>query len=174
MRTLRPGWTFYGWLAIALLLTFVAHEAAHWAMGRALGYEMAMSLNGAAPAGGFRTASDAFWTSAAGPAFTVLQALVAYCLARCRDSVPAFAFLYAAAFMRFAAAVISLVHPNDEARMSLALGWGPWLLPGLVVALLLALVVSASRRLCLGWKTQVASYLLCSAGTAVIVFVDAA
>ena len=36
-----------------------------------------------------------------------------------------------------AAAFVSVLHPNDEARLSLALGWGLWTLPAVVVGTLL-------------------------------------
>ena len=173
MRTLRPGWNFYLVLLAAMGLSFVMHEAAHWAAGRALGYDMRMSLNGAAPIGGFRDSADAAWVSAAGPAFTLLQAMLAFAVVRMRRSLPAYAFLFAACFMRFAAAAVSVVHPNDEARLSLAWGWGTWTLPVVMVCVLLALTVSAARQLGLGWRTHVLCYLLCSAATAAIVFLDA-
>ena len=65
------------------------------------------------------------------------------------------------------------MHPNDEARMSLALGWNMWVLPGLVVAFLFVLTWSASRRLRIGWKANIAAYVLCSVAFAAIVFLDA-
>lgn len=165
--------SFYAIVLAATVLTFLVHEAAHWLMGTGLGYSMTMSLNGATPAGGFRNATEAFWVTSAGPAVTVLQALVAFWFVRGRGSLPAYAFLFVAWFMRFAAMAVSVMHPNDEARMSLALGWGMWLLPALVVAGLLVLTWLGSRRLKLGWRTNVACYLLCSAAFAAIVFLDA-
>jgi hypothetical protein len=170
---LRPGPSFYGVVLGATVLTFLVHESAHWAMGQALGYEMRMSLNGAAPKGGFRDAADAAWVTAAGPAITGLQAVMAYALVRGRNLSWAYAFLFVAWFMRFAAAVVSLLNPNDEARLSLAWGWGQWLLPALVVLALLVLTALASRHLRLGWGTNAKCYLLCSAAFGLIVFLDA-
>lgn len=170
----RVGWNFYGTLLAAVVLTSLLHEAAHWLAGVALGYEMVMSLNAAAPrSGGFLSERDAFLVSGAGPLLTFAQGVVAFVVVRKRASLLAYPFLFAAWFMRFAAAFVSLMHPNDEARMSLALGWGFWTLPALVVIALLALTFVASRRLRLGWQTNVASYLLCSAAFAAIVSLDA-
>jgi len=174
MATARVGGTFYLTLLVAVLLTFLVHEAAHWLAGVALGYDMVASLNGAAPRGGsFLVGRDEFLLTAAGPLITVVQALLAFHLVRSRKLLPAYAFLFVAWFMRFAAAFVSLMHPNDEARMSLALGWGFWTLPAVVVLALLALTWMASRQLRLGWKTNAASYLLCSVAFAAVVFLDA-
>jgi hypothetical protein len=170
-HTMNPtGWRLLVALAGVLVLTFVLHEAAHWAMGVALGHDMVVGLNGA----GTRattgvSARDAFLISAAGPFVTIVQALVAFQLARSRASTPAYAVLFAACFMRFAAAVVSIAHPNDEARLSLALGWGMWTVPTLVVAGLLALTWSASRRLGIGWRTNALLYLTASVVVAALV-----
>jgi hypothetical protein len=172
-RNGRARASFYGALVLATLLTTVVHETAHWAMGSALGHRMAMSFNEAhAVSGAGVPALDAMLITAAGPAVTVLQALVAYALIRSRRWRLAYPFLFAAWFMRFAAACVSLSHPNDEARLSLDLLGGMWWLPAAVVLGLLALLWSATRRLGIGWKTNLACYLICSVLTAVIVFGD--
>lgn len=165
-----PGaWRLPALLAGGLVLTFVVHEAAHWAMGVALGHEMRVGLNGATAVGGGASARDAFLISAAGPFVTIVQALVAFQLVRSRASTLAYAMLFAACFMRFAAAVVSVAHPNDEARLSLALGWGPWTVPALVVAGLLALTWSAGTRLRIGWRMNALLYLTASVVVAALV-----
>jgi hypothetical protein len=170
-NTMNPtGWRLLVALAGVLVLTFVLHEAAHWAMGIALGHDMVVGLNGAGTrAAAGVSARDAFLISAAGPFVTIVQALVAFQLARSRASTLAYAAVFAACFMRFAAAVVSVAHPNDEARLSLALGWGTWTVPALVVAGLLALTWSASRRLGIGWRTNVLLYLTASVVVAALV-----
>ena len=167
------GASFYGVLVLATLLTTVVHEAAHWAMGSALGHEMVMSFNEARVASGAgASVRDVMLITAAGPAITVLQAVVAYILIRGRGLRLAYPFLFAAWFMRFAAGVVSLAHPNDEARLSIELIGGMWWVPGVVVLGLLVLLWSAARRLGLGWRKNVACYLICSVMTAAIVFGD--
>jgi hypothetical protein len=173
-QPVRVGAWFYWTLVAVLFLSFVLHELAHWSVGEWLGYDMRMSLNHAAPRGGvFDSPRDAFLVTCAGPAFTVLQALVALLLIRRSGWLLAYPVLFAGFFMRFAALVVSVANPNDEARMSVHLGWNMWVLPALVVASLLALTFAGSRRLRLGWKTNLASYLISSAVFALIVFADA-
>ena len=93
---------------------------------------------------------------------------------RPRERLLFYPFLFAAWFMRFAATFVSVFHPNDEARLSLQLGWNMWLLPGLVVVALLWLTWKGAQRLRLGWKINAACYVLCSVLFAAIVFGDAA
>jgi hypothetical protein len=164
---------FFAWLLLAVPVTFLVHESAHWLVGQGLGYDMSMSLNGAAPRGGFATSADAMWVSAAGPIVTILQAVLAFWWLRARDSSAAYAMLFVAWFMRFAAMMVSLMHPNDEARISVFLGLGQWTLPALVVLSLLALLWSANRRLAIGWKVNLGSYALCSVAFALLVMLDA-
>jgi hypothetical protein len=169
----RTGVPFYGVLVLATLLTTLIHEAAHWGMGVALGHAMAMTLNQTHAIGGAVVSlRDALWIDAAGPAITIAGALIAFALIQRRGMLLAYPFLFAAWFMRFAAAFVSLSHPNDEARISLELLGGLWWLPGIVVLVLLALTWSAARRLRIGWKTNVVCYLICSLMTASIVFGD--
>lgn len=166
---------FYFVLAAAAIFTFVAHEAGHWLAGRLLGYDMAIGFNAVSAAPGARIpAGDLFAITAAGPAVTVIQALLAYALIRSKDFLLAYPFLYVACFMRLAAAFVSLFNPNDEASLSLQLGWGQWLLPAMTVVVLLALTWAGARRLRLGWATNAWSYALCSLLFAVIVFGDVA
>ncbi len=175
VRPRAAGLRFYATLAIAAIVTFALHEAGHWIAGVALGYDMVIRINEvvAAP-GSLVAARDAFIITAAGPAATVLQAVLAFALIRTRDRLLAYPFLFAAWFMRFAAAFVSLFHPNDEARLSLELSWNMWLLPSVVVLGLLLLTWLGARRLRLGGAVNMASYVLCSVLFAAIVFGDAA
>lgn len=173
MASQSVGWRFYLVLILACPLTFIVHEAAHWSMGEGLGYSMTMSLNGAYPgAGAFATDAHVIWVSAAGPLITLLQALAAYALMRSGRHRLAYPFLFVAFMMRFAAAVVSIKHPNDEARISQMLGLGTWTLPLLMVALLFVLLYVSSRRLRIGWRANLLSYLVVSSMFAVIVFLD--
>jgi hypothetical protein len=168
------GWRFYLVLILACPLTFLVHEGAHWLMGQGLGYSMTMSLNGANPrSGGFTVDAHAMWVSAAGPLITLLQGVVAFLLIRSGKHLLAYPFLFIAWMMRFAAAVVSIKHPNDEARISQMLGLGTWTLPVLIVAVLFALLYNANQRLQVGWRANLVSYLIASVMFAVIVFLDA-
>lgn len=139
--------------AIAAVLTFVLHEGAHWAAGEALGYDMFLRANSAGLARGeYRNETDAMIVTIAGPAFTLLQALVAFVIARGSQSAAAFAFVLSALLMRMLAAGVSFGNPNDEARFSLWLGFGPWAVFAVVIGLLLGLTVMAARAAHVTWR----------------------
>jgi hypothetical protein len=163
--------TFYPWFIAAFLVSYLIHEGAHWLMGAALGVDVEFRLNAvsylSATAPWQRALADA-----AGPFVTIAQALIAFLMVQRGASAKAFAFLYVAAFMRFAAGVVSVAYPNDEARLSLAAGLGKWTLPVLVAAGLIALAYKGSRRLGLTWKDQVLCYLVASLAISAIVGVD--
>lgn len=163
------------WLLVPLIaaFTWAAHEAAHFAAGRALGYGMWVSMNGAGLLeGSYASSAHTMIVAMAGPAVTYIQALVAWALLRRRPSGAAYIALFFALFMRLAAFALGIVHPNDEARTSLELGLPVWAVPGVACLVLLALTVSGARTLGVGWRTNGALYLLASALTAAIVFGD--
>lgn len=174
MNGIRVGWGFYAVLAGAALFSFLVHEGAHWAMGTALGYPMVMSLNHVHLASGsYATPLHGQLVTAAGPAITIAQALLAFALIRLKGFRFAYPFLVLACFMRALAALVSLAHPNDEARLSLQWGLGQWTLPLLVVLGLFVLTWLGSRRLQLGWRVNLPSYLLASLCITLIVGTDA-
>lgn len=138
---------------VAVAFTFVAHEGAHWAMGEWLGYDMFLRANSAGLASGlYRSELDAQLVTAAGPAFTLLQAAVAFALIRAFGAGFAFPFLLSALLMRVLAAGVSLGKPNDEMRLSLWLGLGEWTVFAGVIGFLLVLTVLGAMRLQLGWR----------------------
>ena len=106
-----------------------------------------MTLNSGYPLNGFYL-SDWHYTvvSAAGPLFTILQALVFYFILRKKDNYFLYPFLFTCFFLRFSAMVISLKNPNDEARISETLGIGTFTLPVMVSLLLYFLVHKTSRQ----------------------------
>ncbi|QYF86998.1 hypothetical protein [Brevundimonas sp. PAMC22021] len=158
-------------LATVLLATFVVHEAAHWAMGTLLGHQMSYGLNGSVPSAATPPQDHAL-ISTAGPAVTVLQALIALAFVRAKRSVNAYAVLYAAAFMRVVAQGLSFILPNDEARVSAWLGIGFWTLPILLALALVACTIWASRRLRLSWRFNAMAYLVSSLAVSAIVGAD--
>ena len=162
---------FYLWFVLAFFITNLVHEAGHWLMAAALGIEPVFGLNGvkylAARSDLQRALADG-----AGPLVTIVQGIVAYALVMRSASLKAYAFLYAAAFMRLAAAVVSVMLPNDEARISMLLGLGKWTLPLLVAAGLVVLAVKGSRRFGLTWKDHVVCYLVASLTITAIVALD--
>lgn len=162
---------FFLWLVLVFLITNLLHEAGHWLMGAALGMDLKFGLNGvrylSATAPWQRALADA-----AGPLVTIVQAIVAYMVVRRSASLKAFAFLYAAAFMRMVAGLVSVMHPNDEARLSMYFGLGKWTLPVLVAVALIALAIQGSRRLKMTWKDHLLCYLVASLAVSAIVALD--
>lgn len=162
---------FYLWLVFAFLVSYLIHETAHWLTAVALGIDAEFHLNAVR-----YLSPTAPWQRAlidgAGPALTIAQAIIAFVLVGRGESAKAFAFVYVAAFMRFAAALVSLLNPNDEARVSMMLGLGKWTLPVLVAGGLILLAIKASKRLHLAWKDQLLCYLVASVAVSVIVGLD--
>lgn len=172
MRNIRPvGPSFYAWFALVAVATYLVHEAAHWIVGTALGYPVSYGINSVIP-GAPMTASDHMLMSAAGPAVTVITALIAFYFVMRRESLIAYAVLYFALFMRAIAAGVSVLNLNDEARISDMLGFGPWVLPGLVIIVLLVPTVIASRHLRLSWKVNALAYVVSSFVAAAVVGLD--
>ena len=157
-------------LLLIFLMTFVIHEGAHWAMGEALGYDMEVSINRAGPVSAEPTPFHAMLISAAGPVVTFLQAVIALILIGRTQAVFWFLTLFSAFFMRVMAFGVSFLNYNDEARISLFLGWHWWLLPLLVVSTLLLLTIQGSRKLGLGWKSWGLGWIVLSFGAAGIIF----
>lgn len=171
MQRMRTGAGFYGLVFIAGFITFALHEGGHWLAAVLLGHEAFYGLNSA----GARetvSAADHAIISAAGPAVTAVQALLALYLVQTRASAAAWVFLFWAAFMRFMATVISLFTPNDEARISDWLGWGPWTLPVIVTGALFVLLAIGSRRLRVSWKTLALTWLTASVAVSAVVGLD--
>ena len=168
---MRTGAGFLALVFIAGFITFALHEGGHWLAAVLLGHEAYFGLNSAGARGTVSTV-DHMIISAAGPAVTVIQALVALWLVQARASAAAWVFLFWAAFMRFMATVISLFNPNDEARISEWLGWGMWTLPAIVTAGLFVLLAVGSRRLKVSWKTLALTWVVASVAVSAVVGLD--
>jgi hypothetical protein len=168
----RADVRYCGALLGIVVLTFAIHEAGHYLVGRLLGYQMTVTLNSASPVGAYGSSLHAALADLGGPAVTLLQALVAVALIQRGSGMLAYGFLFAAFMMRLLAAGVSVFHPNDEARISMAMGLGPWVLPALVVAALGLMLAYAYRRLDLHWSVNVWSWIVASIGVAMVVIVD--
>ncbi|MGV8928668.1 MAG: hypothetical protein ACOH1E_02850 [Brevundimonas sp.] len=171
MQRMRSGWGLYGLVFVAGFITFALHEGGHWLAATLLGHDAYFGLNSAGARGAVSTI-DHMIISAAGPVVTVVQALVALWLVQARASPAAWVFLFWAAFMRLMATVVSLFNPNDEARISDWLGWGPWALPALVTVGLFALLAVGSRRLKVSWTTLALSWVVASVAVSAVVGLD--
>ena len=137
---------------IAAIVTWILHEFAHWLAGTLLGYKMGMGLNQTFPYQVYDTDRDYQLISAAGPAFTLLQAVVIFIIMQRKKIISLYPFLFTCFYMRLLAAMISILNPNDEARISKEMGWGTYTLPVIVVAFLFFLVYKISGKYHLGGK----------------------
>ena len=131
---------------IAVFLSWIAHELAHWITGEYLGYKMAMTLNSAYPLSGFSSKDSHYQIiSAAGPIFTLIEAAFIYVLMLCKKRVHLYPILFTCFYLRLLATILSFKKPNDEARISIAVGFGKFTLPLLMTAILFLLVVKISK-----------------------------
>jgi hypothetical protein len=161
------------WLIAIVFASFVLHELAHGYAGTALGFDMAVRLNGASTLGAVAITPLALdLITAAGPAFTLLQGLAAAVVAWATRWTLAFHVTAAALMMRMTGAFGSLSRPNDEARLGLSWGIGYWTLHVLVVGALALLTLWAFRSARLTLRHGVFTFLVIVAGVTLAVFLD--
>ncbi len=145
MHTSKLTWQYVLICAVAVFLSWILHEGAHWLTAEALGYNATLNLNSVSLAEGVYHNGDEHLVSAAGPLFTILQALVVFVLllrSRNRNWYP---FLFVPLYMRAMAGVLNAINLNDEGRISNSLGLGTYTLSLLVCAFLAFLVYRASK-----------------------------
>ena len=132
---------------IAVLLSWIFHEFAHFFAGRLLGYDMAMSFNKSYPLSGqYSSDTDYLIVSVAGPILTLLEGIIIFFIMRYRKIYLLYPFLFTCFYMRLLATLISFLNPNDEARISKAIGWGTFTLPMAVTLFLFYLIYHISRQ----------------------------
>lgn len=135
--------------------TYLFHEFGHWAVGELLGNRMAYSLNYVWPKDGhYLRESHALYTSIAGPAFTILQAMVALLVIERHKVLYAYPFVFFPMFNRSFSLVLGGLSRQDEARISLLLGTGTYLVPTIVLVILLSMVIRCSSTLGIGLRTN--------------------
>ena len=176
VRALQPGEamavTLLRQIGLALIVVVVCnllHEAGHLAAAKALGYEAVARINSVSITGGAASWRDAAMVDAARPLVTVLLAIIGVMLGK-RGSTLGPTIVFAALMMRILATAVSVQAPNDEARISEALGLGIWTLPALVVGLLAVLTAFSARRSGVGWAWLLGSWIGASIGFTLIVF----
>lgn len=165
------GKRFYLALFAIGIASFAIHEFAHWAMGVALGHDMLASPNHVW-AKCEVSATHQMLISAAGPGITIILGIFGFLLVRYRASLAGFAILYMAFFSRLLAGAVSILNPNDEARISVQLGLGFWTVPIIVVLGLFVLTWLASARLKLTFRDQFFCYVIASVAVTLVVAVD--
>lgn len=160
---------------VAVFITFLLHEGAHYITGEILGYDMWMNLNSAGLKnnGTYATEWHKQLVSAAGPIFTIAQALVIFFIIKKSKNLNWYPFLFVTALMRFFAAVISLlVMANDEARVSEWLGIGKMTLPIIVSLFLIGLIIKTVLEQKIPWKFNLVTFLIISANITALVYLN--
>ena len=160
---------------IAVFLTFVFHELAHYLTGTLLGYDMQMTLNSVNLIEGQQYEAD--WqkqlVSISGPIFTIIQAIIFYRILKKNKTLMLYPFLIVTAIMRFMATVISMLSgANDEARVSEWLGIGKMTLPIIVTLFLIFLCIKATQKLKIHWLVNVVTFFIISIGITALVYID--
>jgi hypothetical protein len=159
--------------SIAVFSSWVLHEFAHWAAGELLGYKMAMTLNSSYPVDGKYLQNWHYQViSAAGPIFTLIEALLIFWLMIQRKRILLYPFIFTCFYMRFFATVISLLNPNDEARISKAIGLGKFTLPVIITTILFFLLYKISKVYNFEKKFNLANMGLVILFSSVIIMAD--
>jgi len=135
-------------LLLAAYASYLFHEFGHWLAGTLLGNEMSMSLNGAWPtSGNYLRESHSLPVGIGGPAFTVLQALIALVIIEKYETVLAYPFLIFPLVFRVFSLTLGEFSAQDEAGISATLGLGKYTVVIIVCSILFGLVWRGSRTL---------------------------
>ena len=158
---------------IAVFFSWIGHEFAHWITGEYLGYKMAMTLNSSYPVGGFYS-SDLHYqiVSAAGPIFTLIEAVLIFVLMMNKKRVYLYPILFTCFYLRFLATILSFRKPNDEARISAAVGFGKFTLPLLMTGILFLLVLKISKTYKFNLKFNLTNLGLVILFSSIIILAD--
>lgn len=166
-KTPRGLWLLLGTIVLTMAIHWL-HEAAHMLTAIGFGSSGTMGTNTVRYATKM-TQAQVNWTTAAGPGLMVVfGALAAFSKWRWAPSVLIIVFLQRA----MAAGISAIGEPNDEARLSLALGLGKWSVFALTVGITGALFVWRWRKDELGWKWLGISWLGLTLGIAAMVLLN--
>ena len=173
----REGSRILIYVAILVLgpASFLVHEFGHWAAGEAIGVEMWMSLNKAGPvARGYDHEWQAIIIALAGPAATILVALLASLMIRGPLGALAYGVVYFQFVFRLVAGGITLFsdNPNDEAAAGLMLEVSIYPITIAVAAFLFFLTWNAARHIRPGWGHNIGAYVLSNLVISAFVFSD--
>ena len=174
MTDKKIDFKYTGIVLLAVGVTWLIHEFAHWVVSEALGYSTAMSLNGTRPVEGeYQKGSHQIVVSAAGPVFTILQAFAVYFWFSNKGWIKyLYPFLFTAFYMRTLAGLMNFINLNDEGRVSAFLGLGTFAIPLIVVGILFYLVDNVSRANDLDWKFHLINTLLVMIFSSALILAD--
>lgn len=158
--------------ALVVIVMNILHEAGHAVVAKLLGYDIVANINSVRlQSGDYANAWHRHSVDMAGPAVTILLAWIGsgWAVQRRSKAQLGAVMVFSALMMRILASVASLNAPNDEPRVSEALGLGFWTISAVVVALLAWLMVMVHRKLRLGWKFYLPVWVGASIGFAFVV-----
>ena len=159
---------------VAVFLTWIIHEFAHWLTGELLGYKSMMYLNGVSSVKGQNpTEIHKVIISISGPIITILQGLIVYGFLKSRGwNTYLYPFLFTAFYMRFLAGLMNLIMANDEGRVGQFLGIGTFTLSIIISGFLFFMVYKISRKYKLNWKFQFWTTIIIMSASSLLIFLD--
>jgi hypothetical protein len=132
----------------AAYFSYLFHEFGHWVVGEFLGNDMIYSLNYVWPKGGhYLDESHNLYVSIAGPAFTILLAVVSLLIIEKYSTIYVYPVLLFQFVLRFFSLVFGGFNRQDEARISTIMGLGTYTAGIIVLIILLLIVIRASYKL---------------------------
>lgn len=161
-------------MILATFLTFFFHEMSHWIAYELLGYNAGFTLNGASvkDANVSLPKAHRMITSAAGPLFTIIQALVFYILLKKRYNLMLYPFLFLPFAMRLGATWANKFQPNDEGRISLDLGLNLYTISSIVVIILFILIYKISKKHRISKFVNILTFILSLLLILALAFID--
>ncbi len=135
--------------------SYLFHEFGHWIVGEILGNRMVFSLNFVWPSDGhFIQSSHELYSSIGGPAFSILQALLALIVIEKFRALYAYPFAFFPMYSRFFSDLLGGFGKQDEAKISTLMGIWTYLAAIIVLAVLLSIVLRCSYKLGLSIKNN--------------------
>lgn len=170
-RTVVEWCQFAGVLTMSTVASFLIHEQGHYLMGTALGFDMWFNLNSAGtldePG---PTAFQQTFITMAGPAITIVQALIASLLIKHRAHLWIYAFVITAFWQRtYAFATSMAISHNDEARIAVMYELPVWSIHSVTSGILLFFAIWAARKAKAGVIANLISYLVITLGMLAVV-----
>ena len=157
-------WFYLLFLPVAYF-SYLFHEFGHWSVGEILGNRMVYSLNYVWPQSGhYVHESHALYVRIGGPAFSVLQAVIALLVIERFKALNVYSFAFFPMFSRFFSLLFGGFSKQDEAWISVLLGTGTYGFAIIVLGILLSIVIRCSYKLEIGYKTN--AYILTAATVA--------
>lgn len=161
-------------ILVAVTVTWIVHEFAHWLTGELLGYQTIMRLNGTSA---IEPQNPTAWhkiiISVSGPVVTLLQGSVVFIYLISRKwNKYLYPFLFTAFYMRSLAGLMNFINLNDEGRISAFLKIGTFTLPIIMSGLLFLMVYSVSENHNLKWKFQLSTTLIVMVWSSILILSD--